>query len=282
MGVTQYAQFIPLMKASTPSAYSAWLARVTALGASPTATKTAAMQAFFASLESDGLLAPNQSGANALYILVGTNTSDTATNRLNEARVNLFQPGTYDATVNSPVGAGSLDDTGITGDGAMYWSTGINPSTHFGARLDDVSLLAAITGSVTGNFIADMGNEGSHGLVCRWHVPLDETFYSLVNAQLHAPANTSGTAALFTATAEGGTYRSYKGSTQQATAARSGTTLSNQELICFARTSNAGPPSSFSSRKYGAFGITSGMDAGDVAALYGHLQTLLAVFGATI
>jgi hypothetical protein len=262
-------------------AYDAWLTRVEALGATPTVTTKTAVRTFLIGLHADGLLVPNQTGTNFLYHLCGTNGADSTANRYNQARVNLLQPGTLDATVNS-ANASGLADSGITGDGSMYWSTGVNPSTHFGSRLDDVALIAAITGTLDGNEIADIGNEGSHATVARWHAALDQTFYGVVNNQLLSSANASNAAGLFTTTSQGGTVRTYKGSTEQATAARTGNTLANQEILCFARTANLGGPMAISSRKYGAFGVMSGLTAGQMTSLYSRLQTLLAANGASI
>lgn len=260
-------------------AYLAWLARATALGANPSAQKKVAITAFLTGLAADGLLAPNQTGANAIYVLVGTNAADSAPNRLNEARVNVVQPGTFDATITSPVGAGNILDAGITGDGTMYWDSGITPSTHYTGRLDDVSIAAAITGSMVSLNVADCGNETSHEIVAKWG---DANFYSQLDGQLLTSANASAVAGLYTATSQGGTVRDYIGGTQQQTAARSGTTLPALNLLCFARTQSTGSPGSWSSRQYGLFAFLQGMTAAQVTAFYARVQTLLAGYGVTI
>lgn len=265
--------------AGLPPGYAAWLAAVQGAGASPTTTKKNAIKDFFAGLDDDGLWAEWTGTASFLYISAGTNDFDTADLQYAEAVVNLISPGTFDAVVNNQSNAG-LDTPGISGDGVMYWSTGLNIQNHVGAaRFGNFSLGAAITGPVNASATTPLGVEFGWCPTPRY---VDNNFYTSHNNQLQSVANASAASALFMASSKSGTVKQYKNATEVASVALGAQYTPNFEVICFGRTSGAGAPSALTLRRLGALFALPGMTGVQVTAFYNRLKTLLAAFGATI
>ncbi len=266
----------------TPASYSAWLAAVEAAGATPTAAKQAAMLEFFAGLEADGLWAEWTATTSFLYILVGTNPADTATNRYNEASLNLILPGgsMNSATVVNQHDAG-LADEGITGGNSMHWGTGLNPQTHIGAaRFGNFSMGTVVTEPLVDAQDVSMGIQSGWYLHVRW---LDSNSYLRMNNQELVVA-ASGAAGLFTGTTKNGFVKQYRNTTEVASAVLGAQHTANFEILCYNRTDLAGNPDAglYSVRRYGAFFGLPGMTGSQVTAFYARLQTLMAAFGATI
>lgn len=106
-------------------AATAWYNRAVALGASPPAATRTAMTTFYNSLFAAGFAL---SDFDWMSVLIGVAAGDTATNKYNQARVNIVNPGTFDWTVNSANASGHTA-TGIVGDGSMYWLNEYKSST---------------------------------------------------------------------------------------------------------------------------------------------------------
>ena len=111
-------------------AEAAWYNRAVALGASPPAATRTAMTTFYNSLFAAGFAL---SDFDFMSVLIGVAAGDTATNKYNQARVNLVNPGTFDWTVTNANASGH-SATGISGDGSMYWLNGYRSSTMSVAR----------------------------------------------------------------------------------------------------------------------------------------------------
>jgi hypothetical protein len=144
------------MLSSAPAGYDAWLAAVTAAGATPTATDTAAVSALLTSLASAGFLLAD---FDYIYLMIGSNPADTATNRYNQKRINLVNPGTFDATITNPNASGHVA-TGTQGNASMYWDTGLNTGTRITNRDNNASWGCAVT-AFPDNGAADGGWEAN-------------------------------------------------------------------------------------------------------------------------
>lgn len=130
-----WAKYPKYQRGGSPPGYNAWIAAVTAAGATPTATDTAAVSALLTSMAANNFLLAD---FDYIYLMIGSNPADTATNRYNQKRINLANPGTFDATVNSPNASGHTA-SGTLGNASMYWDTGLSSSTRLVNRTNNAS-----------------------------------------------------------------------------------------------------------------------------------------------
>jgi len=138
---------------NNPAGYDAWLAQTIALGATaPTATKNAVKQ-FFADFATAGF---GLSDFDYLYLMIGEASGDSSANQYNQKRVNLVNPGTFDATVSNPNSSGH-GAAGTVGNASMYWDTGFRAATALVNRAGNASFGLIPTNISSGSGVTDMG-----------------------------------------------------------------------------------------------------------------------------
>lgn len=120
--------------ATIPAGYTAWLAAASAV-ANPTNTDKAAVSALLTSMAANGFLLAD---FDYIYLMIGGASGDTATQRYNQKRINLVNPGTFDATIINPNASGHLAG-GTQGNNFMYWSTGLSAATRLVNRTNNSS-----------------------------------------------------------------------------------------------------------------------------------------------
>ncbi len=274
---------IPLLGGvSVPDNYAAWLAAAEAVS-SPTAALKTAMLALYQGLIDTGLWDLWEGTDSFFYNCLGTNPADTDNERYALATINLISPGTFDATAFNQNNPGLADD-GIAGDGAMYWTTGLNATTHIGAgRFGNFAMGMTISGpeEVVALNVSEMGmSHGWNGPVAKWG---DDNYYAQLNNQLLTTPSASGNGGLFSVSSQGGNIKQYLADVEQATVALGAQSTLNFDLLCFARRDGgSGLPAAHSTRRHGVFFAVPGMTGAQIADLYELLVALHVAFGSNI
>lgn len=135
-----------------PPGYSAWLAAASAV-ANPTATDKSAVQTLLTSMNNGGFPITD---FDYIYLMIGTSGSDTATQRYNQKKINIVNPGTFDATITLPNASGHVAG-GTAGNKLMYWNTGYNSSTRLVDRTNNASMGHVVTTLAPTDITIDQG-----------------------------------------------------------------------------------------------------------------------------
>lgn len=111
--------------ATIPAGYTAWLAAAAAV-ANPTVVDKSAVQALLTNMASYSFLLAD---FDYIYLMIGGAAGDTSTQKYNQKRINLVNPGTFDATITNPNASGHAAG-GTVGNSAMKWNTGLSAATR--------------------------------------------------------------------------------------------------------------------------------------------------------
>jgi hypothetical protein len=263
-----------------PPGYEGWLSRTLALGATPVDGTKNSVRQFFADFAAAGFALSDFDYA---YLMIGENPADTSTNKYNQKRVNLFNPGTFDATILNPnaSGHGAL---GTVGNVSMYWNTGYNSATRSVDRKNNASWGAVATAVPTPGFIyTTMGVQTSnhylragygdrrwaaYGTSESYTAIVAETFPSLLYAQTTGAAGSD----LYWNT----TFRGW-----QVESAEVPVAIGASSWFIYG-VNNSGSPSQLTDETLAFAWHGRGLSAGERDAWYTMLQRLLSALGVTI
>jgi hypothetical protein len=258
-------------------AYSAWLSRATTLGATPPSATKDAIYTFYTSFFNNGFAL---SDFDFLYLTIGENGSDSSTNKYNQKRINIVNPGTFDATIYNANSSGHQSN-GTQGDGSMYWDTGFNSSTRLvdrGASSVTMGAVETVTDDNTHGYNSVMGDEDV------WKVAMRDYFSNMNYGGALASVLTNETApAMYYIEVVSGAGTPYRNASSNGSCSGTGTSIGSHSLYCFGQ--NNGSESPFG-RTYGTltlFWHGKALNGGsDRSNWYSMIQTLMSSFSVTI
>lgn len=214
---------------ASPPGYITWLNAVLAAGATPTSTDTTTVKATLASMKAYNFLLAE---LDYIYVAIGSNPSDTSTNRYNQKRINLVNPGTFNAIVYNPNDSGHASN-GTLGNKSMYWDTGYNSSTRAVNRTNAASWGEIIVSLGTGPIPVDGGWEdgGNTGYM--------QPYYPAGSATVFAYGGGSGLVPVITApylyysNVSGGIVEGFANTTSKTTSSAGTRTVGTRSIYHF-------------------------------------------------
>lgn len=268
-------QFI--LAASDPyAAEAAWYARAVALGASPPAATRAAVLAFFTSFFAAGFALAD---FDYIYLMIGEASGDTSASKYNQKRVNLVNPGTFDATVVNPNASGHAA-LGTLGDLSMYWDSGYNSGSAPVSRTGNASSGIVIGAHGTGSADCYAGAIAAPSHIIQGRYAAGQSYYyygGSAATNLGAPAAAPN---MFW----GNIITSVKvyNNTTEIFDSATGTEAPSAGSIYLFGFNNSGTPSQRCNVTLSLAWHGRSLSAGERTSWYTMIQTLMAAFGVTI
>lgn len=263
---------------SLPTGYSAWLTAASAV-ANPTATDKSAVSALLASMAANNFLLTD---FDYIYLMIGTNGSDTSTQRYNQKRINLVKPGTFDATITNPNASGHVS-TGTLGNNSMYWDTGLNTSTRTVDRTN-----AASWGVINSSLNSDAGsptvNSGWEDGTNTGYLQIDrheetQSVYNYGNGSFTIAITTPPK--LYWINCQSNNAIGYLGATSQKSVASANKSFGTRSIYIFG-VNAAGTASYLSKSTIAMSWHGRNFSAGDITNWYSIWQTFMTVYGVAI